>query len=65
MYYEKKDEHVISFKPSEPKEVDLLKQDIGTLLLESANDKAKIAELENLTGDLILEIANLKAGGAT
>jgi hypothetical protein len=48
----------------EPTEVELLQQDMGTLLLESANDKARISELETLTGDLILEIATLKGGAA-
>jgi hypothetical protein len=36
---------------------------IGTLLFESATDKAKIAELETAQGDLLMEIAMLKMGG--
>lgn len=38
-------------------------QTIGSMLIESAMDKARISDLETLTGDLILEIATLKAGG--
>ncbi|HWO95150.1 MAG TPA: hypothetical protein VNM45_02105 [Bacillus sp. (in: firmicutes)] len=66
MNYEKIANHVIAFKDPEITESDKqqIQQDMGALLLESANDKAKIKELETLTGDLIIEIANLKAGGA-
>lgn len=40
-----------------------LKADLGNILLESANDKFKIASLEATTGDLLMEVANLKLGG--
>lgn len=50
--------------PSSPSETELLQQDVGALLLESAADKAKIADLETLTGALLLEIATLKGGVA-
>ncbi|MUG68631.1 hypothetical protein GNP94_21915 [Paenibacillus campinasensis] len=43
-------------------EVDDLNQTIGTLLIESANDKATISSLENAVGSLLLEIAALKGG---
>lgn len=35
---------------------------MGTLLLESANDKATIASLEDTVGSLLLEVASLKGG---
>ncbi|MGE8080522.1 hypothetical protein [Peribacillus loiseleuriae] len=38
--------------------------DLGTLLLESANDKARIAELEVTQGEMLMEIAMLKMGGS-
>lgn len=41
-----------------------LQQDIGNMLLESAMDKARIAELEAAQGDMLLEIAMLKMGGS-
>jgi hypothetical protein len=45
-------------------EPDDLKETLGTLLLESANDKATIASLEETLGTLMLEIAALKGGNA-
>lgn len=39
-----------------------LNQTIGTLLLESANDKATIASLEETVGTLLFEVAALKGG---
>jgi hypothetical protein len=35
---------------------------LGTLLLESAKDKATIANLEDTLGTVMLELANLKGG---
>lgn len=43
-------------------EVDELNTTMGTLLLESANDKATIASLEDTVGSLLLEVAALKGG---
>lgn len=40
-----------------------LQQEIGNILLESAMDKARIAELEASQGDMLIEIAMLKMGG--
>ncbi|MGE6260858.1 hypothetical protein ACQKCU_23780 [Heyndrickxia sporothermodurans] len=40
-----------------------LQQDIGSLLFESANDKAEIAMLKESMGNLLLEVAELKLGG--
>lgn len=37
---------------------------IGNLILESANDKATIASLEETMGNLLLELASLKGGAA-
>lgn len=37
---------------------------IGNLVLESANDKATIASLEETVGTLLLEVATLKGGAA-
>lgn len=37
---------------------------LGTLLIESAADKATIAALEDTVGSLLLEVAALKGGGA-
>ncbi|MCI1776587.1 MULTISPECIES: hypothetical protein [Paenibacillus] len=53
--------------PQEPRkplsvEVDELNTTMGTLLLESANDKATIASLEDTVGSLLLEVAALKGG---
>jgi hypothetical protein len=45
-------------------EPDDLKETLGTLLLESANDKATIAGLEETVGTLMLEIATMKGGNA-
>lgn len=39
-----------------------LNQTIGNLILESANDKATIASLENTVGSLLLEVAAMKGG---
>lgn len=39
-----------------------LNQTIGNLILESANDKATIASLEDTVGSLLLEVAALKGG---
>lgn len=49
---------------SKPKDTELIKQDMGALLLEQAMDKMKIAELEKSQGDLLMEIAMLKMGGS-
>ncbi|WFB60589.1 hypothetical protein [Paenibacillus sp. BR1-192] len=43
-------------------EVDELNSTIGTLLMESANDKATIASLEDTVGTLLFEVAALKGG---
>ncbi|WP_010098455.1 hypothetical protein [Ornithinibacillus scapharcae] len=40
-----------------------LQTDLGNALLESASDKARIAELETTSGALLLEVATLKSGG--
>lgn len=53
--------------PQEPRkplttEVDELNTTIGTLLMESANDKATIASLEDTVGTLLFEVAALKGG---
>jgi|GEM_PF-4069266 len=45
------------------KKLEAAEMDLGNLLIESAMDKAKIAELETLTGDLLIEVATLKMGG--
>jgi len=39
-----------------------LNKTIGNLILESANDKATIASLEDTVGSLLLEVAALKGG---
>ncbi|KKO50989.1 hypothetical protein [Paenibacillus sp. DMB20] len=43
-------------------QIDEMNTTIGTLLLESANDKATIASLEETVGTLLLELAALKGG---
>lgn len=43
-------------------EVDELNSTIGTLLMESANDKATISSLEETVGTLLFEVAALKGG---
>ncbi|MFE9279340.1 hypothetical protein ACPC37_34830 [Streptomyces griseoincarnatus] len=43
-------------------EVDELNTTIGTLLMESANDKATISSLEETVGTLLFEVAALKGG---
>lgn len=50
--------------PPEPTETELLRQEMGSLLLDQAMDKMKISELEKSQGDLLMEIAMLKMGGA-
>lgn len=40
-----------------------MQQDLGNILFESAMDKQKIAELESMTGNLLMEVATLKTGG--
>lgn len=44
-------------------ENDQLKVELGNILIENANDKAKISELETVQGELLLEVATLKMGG--
>lgn len=44
--------------------IEELEQNLGNVLLESAADKAKIAEMETSQGDLLMEIATLKMGGS-
>ncbi|KMY49575.1 hypothetical protein [Peribacillus loiseleuriae] len=44
-------------------EIEQLQQDLGMILLESANDKARIVELEINQGEMLMEIATLKMGG--
>jgi hypothetical protein len=48
-------------RPLTPEEQ--LQADMGTILFESAMDKARIAELEAAQGDMLVEIAMLKMGG--
>jgi len=43
-------------------EVDELNVTMGTLLMESANDKATISSLEETVGTLLFEVAALKGG---
>jgi len=50
------------FRKPLTQEVDELNTTIGTILLESANDKATIASLEDTVGSLLLEVAALKGG---
>ncbi|MEK4403427.1 hypothetical protein MKZ26_03150 [Sporosarcina sp. FSL K6-6792] len=38
--------------------------DLGTSLFESAMDKARIADLEAIQGEMLMEIAMIKMGGA-
>jgi hypothetical protein len=45
------------------KENEQLKTELGNVLLESATDKARLAELEEQQGSLLMEIATLKMGG--
>ncbi len=60
--------HYVKAPPSPPSgetlagKVDELNTTMGTLLLESANDKATIASLEDTVGSLLLEVAALKGG---
>lgn len=42
-----------------------LQDDMGTILVESAIDKARISELEASQADMLVEIATLKMGGIT
>lgn len=50
------------FRKPLTQEVDELNTTIGTLLLESANDKATISSLEETVGTLLFEVAALKGG---
>lgn len=59
-----KAQHLAELPPLPPTQTEILQQDVGHLLLESAADKAKLADLEALTGALLLEIATLKGGTA-
>lgn len=52
----------LNLPPQEP-EPDLT-ETLGILLLESANDKATISNLEDTLGTVMLELANLKGGNA-
>lgn len=52
------------FESSHSEKIDQLNSEIGELLLDSAIDKSRITELEISQGDLLLEIAQLKNGGA-
>jgi hypothetical protein len=47
-----------------PEPVQSTEEMLGTLLLESANDKATITTLEETVGTLMLEVASLKGGNA-
>ncbi|MEN8702444.1 hypothetical protein [Bacillus infantis] len=53
----------VEYKDRALTEDDLLQQEIGAILFESAMDKARIAELEASQGDMLIEIAMLKMGG--
>jgi len=44
------------------KKADQLGVDLGALLLESAQDKATILQLEDTVGNLLYEVATLKGG---
>lgn len=44
-------------------EIEQLKEELDSTLLESAFDKARIAELEETQGILLMEVAMLKMGG--
>ncbi|MFB6473363.1 hypothetical protein ACFCW7_11065 [Paenibacillus glucanolyticus] len=50
------------FRKPLTQEVDELNTTIGTLLLESAIDKATIASMEETMGTLLMEVATLKGG---
>ena len=50
------------FRKPLTEEVEELNTTLGTLLLESANDKATIASLEDTMGTLLFEVAALKGG---
>lgn len=50
------------FRRSLTQEVDELNTNIGTLILESAIDKATITSLKEIVGKLLLEVADLKGG---
>ena len=43
--------------------IEQLESDLGISLFESAMDKAKIANLETVQGEMLMEIAMLKMGG--
>jgi len=49
-------------EPTLSQQVTELNQTVGNLILESANDKATIASLEDTVGSLLLEVAALKGG---
>ena len=51
-------------QPSLEEQLQQLQSDLGNVLLESANDKAKISNLEATVGNLLLEVATLKGGAA-
>ncbi|WP_306009334.1 hypothetical protein [Bacillus sp. MMSF_3328] len=58
LYYEYMD------RPLSPDDKILqIEEQLGTMLFESATDKARIAELEASQGDLLMEIATMKMGG--
>lgn len=44
------------------KQINDLNDMIGIMLLDSADDKVKIEDLQGLTGDLLMEVAILKGG---
>ncbi|PAQ15081.1 hypothetical protein CD798_08545 [Bacillaceae bacterium SAOS 7] len=63
-YNDKKVEVEFLDRPLTPEEItQQLQADLGNVLLESANDKAKISSLEATVGDLLMEVAALKTGG--
>lgn len=55
-------EKYLKLPPPEP--IQSTEEMLGTLLLESANDKATIANLEETLGNVMLELATLKGGDA-
>lgn len=50
------------YQPPLTEQVNELNTTMGNLILESANDKATIASLEDTVGSLLLEVATLKGG---
>lgn len=64
---EKKELYYIheDIQPTQEQRFTQLEQTVGDVLLTSAMDKVKIAELEESQGNLLMELAMLKMGGVS